>query len=251
MRGHARVYLAISVALVAGIVAAVSIYRSVGRANPRPQPPAVKPDVQAFFAALTGTLPTSAETWASTEAAARASLSAQVRGLDARRLPATAALAETFTGELRAMLGGDFDSYVERMRQQGIRIEQTDASRAAWLAAAKLINWTALDANAIAVRIYALNGVKQPPPEGRKRLGTTNARRKPGSSTLPESPDTTGLTILEVEIPMAIAVGPDVSVKKPRIVQFRYAWNKELLVWSLWDMGTLIEPGDRGYMWPL
>ena len=251
MRDRDRVWLAVVVAAICGTIAGVSIYRSTKGPPARPPREPVAPDVKAFFDALTGIAPTSAETWPQADATVRESLSAQLRQLDARALPPTVALAETFASDLHAMLSGDFDAYVEQMRKQGVAIDKSEAQRGAWQVAAKMVNWTAIDAKAVAVRVYTLNGAKQPKPDGRKRLSTGTSRRKPGASKLPDSPDTGDLTILEVEIPMAIAVGPDLGERKPRLVQFRYAWHKELAVWSLWDIGTVLQPGDRSYMWPL
>ncbi len=251
MHNRGRLILALAVAVVCAAVAVVSVLRSTVSAAPPREPQVVPPQVRALFDGLTGIAPTNAETWPQTESTAREALGAHLTRLDASSLPPTVALAETFTGDLRAMLSGDFDAYVQRMSKQGVAVDHSEARRAAWQGAARLINWTAIDAKAVVVRVYTLNGAKQPLPDGRKRFSTGTSRRKPGSSKLPESPNTATLTILEVEIPMLIAASPDISAKQPRLVQFRYAWHKELAVWSLWDVGTVLQPGDRSYMWPL
>ena len=250
MRDVGRVWLAALAAAICGTIAGVSIYRST-KGPPRRPPPVVAPDVRAFFDALTGIAPTSAETWPQTESTAREALAASLSRLDVRSLPPTAALAETFTGDLHAMLSGDFDEFVRRMRKQGLPLDGSDAQRAAWATTAKMVNWAALDPAAATVRLYALNGTKQPRPAGRPNFGTGTSSRKYHGSKLPANPDTGDLTILDVEFPMAISVREETSVKRPRVVQFRYAWNRELGVWSLWAIGTLLEPGDRSYGWPL
>ena len=251
MQHRGRLILALASAAVCAVVGVVSVVRSTVPAAPRRPPPVVKPDVRAFFDALTGIGPTSPETWPQTAATAREALGRHLSRLDVRNLPPTAALAETFTGDLHAMLSGDFDEFVRGMQKQGIPVEGGDAHRAAWASAAKLVSWAPLDPAAVTVRVYALNGTEQPKPAGRPSLATGTSSRTYHGSRLPAYPDTGDLTILEVELPMAIAVGEDPSVKRPRVVQFRYAWNKALGTWSLWAIGTLLEPGDRTHGWPL
>lgn len=252
MRNRGRLILAILLAIVCGTVAVVSVFRSTVPVSVRREPPAVRPEIRAFFDGLkTGIVSTSPEAWPRAEATAREALSKHIASLDARSLPPMAALAETFTGDLHAMVSGDFDAFVRGMRKQGILIEASEAQRAAWLAAAKLVNWAAFDPSAVSVRVFSLNGNVQPRPAGRPSLGTGTSSRHYPSSKLPACPDAGDLTILEVEFPMAIVVSEDTSQRKPRVVQFRYAWNKEVGSWSLWAIGTLTEPGDRTYGWPL
>ncbi len=241
---HPRLMLALVIAVAGLSTAGFSVWRTLGK-SPKPKqavPEPTRPDVLAALSSTrldTRPTPESVGAVIDSAVASAATAIAAAAGIDR-----PADLAQAFRIQLAAVLDGDYHRHRAALAPRGMNLTDAPEGAAVWNSAAASTRLAPLGLKALVVRTIYRDGRRVAPSPAGQGFESTEFRLNLTNSTLPESPERSGLTIVEVQLPMEFPTDTPggQGARMIALTGFRFVWHAGSRTWLPWSVFLLHEP---------